>query len=110
LSRLRKIETITKTEVEAMTIHYDIETDGLYLEGIEKGREEGREEGRAVEATAKEREFTLKLWELQEFSLEKIAMLVGVTQQQVTDTIVNHLTETGNTKEEALAIVENYRP
>ena len=30
LSRLRKMELIVKTEVEAMTIHYDIETDGLF--------------------------------------------------------------------------------
>lgn len=28
-----------------MPITYDIETDGLYLQGIEKGREEGIEEG-----------------------------------------------------------------
>jgi hypothetical protein len=97
LSRLRKIETITKTEVEAMTIHYDIETDGLYLEGLEKG------------ITLKERDFTIKLWALQEFSLEKIAMLVGVTQQQVMDMIVTHLIETGKTQEEALEIVENYQ-
>ena len=39
LSRLRKMELIVKNQVEAMTIHYDIETDGLFLQGIEKGDE-----------------------------------------------------------------------
>ncbi len=46
LSRLRKLESETKKEAENMPIHYDIETDGLYIEGLKKGREEGREEGR----------------------------------------------------------------
>ena len=41
LSRLRKLEVITKTEIILMPIHYEIETDGLYLEGIEIGREQG---------------------------------------------------------------------
>ena len=37
------MELIVKTEVEAMTIHYDIETDGLFLKGIEEGIEKGIE-------------------------------------------------------------------
>jgi hypothetical protein len=40
LSRLRKMELIVKTEAEAMTIDYDIETDGLYLQGIETKEQE----------------------------------------------------------------------
>ncbi len=46
LSRLRKLEAFTQTIIDAMPITYDIETDGLYLKGIEKGRERGLEEGR----------------------------------------------------------------
>lgn len=37
LSRLRKIEELTIKIAEEMPIHYDIETDALYLRGIEKG-------------------------------------------------------------------------
>ncbi len=37
LSRLRNLESITKKQLEAMPITYDITKDGLYLEGMEKG-------------------------------------------------------------------------
>ena len=43
LSRLRKLEAETKKQATDMPIHYDIETDGLYLEGIEKGEKKGLE-------------------------------------------------------------------
>jgi hypothetical protein len=39
LSRLRKIEALTIKITEEMPIHYDIETDALYLRGTEKGIE-----------------------------------------------------------------------
>ena len=39
LSRLRKIEALTIKITEEMPIHYDIETDALYLKGTEKGKE-----------------------------------------------------------------------
>ena len=45
LSRLRKLEIPTKKEISSMPIHYEIEQDGLYLEGIEKGIEQGIEKG-----------------------------------------------------------------
>jgi len=70
-------------------------------EGIEKGREEG--------ISLKERDFTLNLWHLREISFEKIAFLVGVSEQQVADTIVAHLTEQGNTMTEALSVLIAYR-
>lgn len=79
-----------------MTIHYDIETDGLYLEGIEKG------------VSLKERDFTLNLWAAQEFSLPKIAMLVGVSVEEVRGTILAHLKEGGKTQDEAAFILEVY--
>ena len=43
LSRLRKIEALTIKITEEMPIHYDIETDALYLRGTEKGIEKGIE-------------------------------------------------------------------
>lgn len=45
LARLRKFETITQKQIEVMPIHYEIETDGLYLAGLEKGIEKGIEKG-----------------------------------------------------------------
>lgn len=44
LSRLRKIESLTIKITEEMPIHYDIETDSLYLKGTEKGIEKGKTE------------------------------------------------------------------
>jgi len=74
--------------------------------GIEKGREEGHEEGISL----KEQDFTLKLWALQEFTIEKITLLVGVTEQQVADTIIAYLTtEQRISKEAALAVLAAYR-
>ncbi|MEM0941667.1 MAG: hypothetical protein AAGI25_18050, partial [Bacteroidota bacterium] len=40
LSRLRNLETVIKRKVEAMPITYDITTDGLYKQGIERGIEQ----------------------------------------------------------------------
>jgi len=45
LSRLRKLETLTKKIVNDMPINYDIKTDGLYLEGHAQGHEQGIEQG-----------------------------------------------------------------
>jgi CRISPR/Cas system CMR subunit Cmr6 (Cas7 group RAMP superfamily) len=45
LSRLRKIEGLTIKIVEEMPVHFDIETDTLYLRGNEKGIEKGIEQG-----------------------------------------------------------------
>jgi hypothetical protein len=101
LSRLRKMELIVKTQVEAMTIHYDIETDGLYLQGIEEGIEEG--------AAIKERAFVQTLWSLQEFSLERIALMSGATLERVTQVILAHLQAEGLSEVEAEQSLETYR-
>jgi hypothetical protein len=97
LARLRKMELIVKTEVEAMTIHYDIETDGLYLEGIEKGTQ------------LKEREVILTQWSLQEFSLEKIALLSGSSLEQVITVIMEHLRVEGFSETAATQTLEAYQ-
>ena len=101
LSRLRKMELIVQTQVEAMTIHYDIETDGLYLQGIEEGIEEG--------AAIKERAFVQTLWSLQEFSLERIALMSGATLERVTQVILAHLQAEGLSEVEAEQSLETYR-
>ena len=45
LARLRKLVPLTKKLVSAMPIVFDITTDELYLEGLEKGLEKGLEQG-----------------------------------------------------------------
>ena len=45
LSRLRKIEDLTIKITQEMPIVYDIETDYLYKQGMEKGMEKGIEKG-----------------------------------------------------------------
>ncbi|MEL7123222.1 MAG: hypothetical protein AAFO07_27485 [Bacteroidota bacterium] len=45
LARLRKLEVLAEKLIFDMPIYYDVETDGLYLKGLEKGKKEGREEG-----------------------------------------------------------------
>lgn len=81
------MEVIVKNQVEAMTIHYDIETDGLFLQGIEQGIEQGAE--------LKEREVIKNLWTLQEFSLEKIALLSGTSLERVREVVLAHLQAAG---------------
>lgn len=97
LSRLRKMELIVKNQVEAMTIHYDIETDGLFLQGIEKGIE------------LEKQEFIHKLWLLQEFSLEKIALLVDASKEHVNEVLLAFLQGEGKTEMEAKAVLDDYR-
>lgn len=105
LSRLRKMELIVKTEVEAMTIHYDIETDGLFLKGIEEGIEKGIEQGIELEKQV----FVHKLWSLQEFSLEKIALLVDVSPERLLEILRAYLQAEGQTEAEALRTIEAYQ-
>jgi hypothetical protein len=105
LSRLRKMELIVKTEVEAMTIHYDIETDGLFLKGIEEGLERGIEEGIELEKQV----FVHKLWSLQEFSLEKIALMVDVSHERLLEILRAQLQAEGQTEAEAKLTIEAHQ-
>jgi len=41
-TKTRRFSVETKKEISAMPIHYDIETDALYLEGKEKGIEQNK--------------------------------------------------------------------
>ncbi len=44
LARIRNLEKIVSQKLTTMPILYDVEKDGLFLQGKEKGRQEGREE------------------------------------------------------------------
>ena len=109
LSRLRKMELIVQTQVEAMTIHYDIEIDGLYLQGIEKGIQEGIQEGIEEGAALKERQVILAQWSLQEFSLERIALMSGAALERVTQVILAQLQAEGLSEVEAEQSLEAYQ-
>jgi predicted transposase YdaD len=70
LSRLRRLDSITKTEIQAMPIHFEIEKDAFYLEGLEKGEKKGIEQHRY--------ESVVKMLQLGELTHEKIALIAGV--------------------------------
>ena len=71
LSRLRRIEALAIKITEEMPIHYDIETDALYLRGTAKGTEQGKE--------AKNYIFVTNLLLDTDFDDAKIARLADVT-------------------------------
>lgn len=79
LSRLRKLEVPTKKEIATMPIHYDIQNDGLYLEGIEKGMEKGIEKG----IEKQRRESVAQLLRNGSFTTAEVARLLGVSEQFV---------------------------
>lgn len=91
LSRLRKLHPISLKEIKAMPIHYDIETDELYLAGMEKGIEKGMEKGmekgleKGVEKGMElnQHETVVRLIQSGRFSDEEIAEFAGVTVEYV---------------------------
>jgi predicted transposase YdaD len=79
LSRLRKIEALTIKITEEMPVHYDIETDALYLRGTEKGIAKGRTEGRTEGIEAQSYISVTNLLLDTDFDDQRIARLVKVT-------------------------------
>lgn len=75
LSRLRKLQPIVLKEISLMPIKFDVETDELYLEGIEKGVEKGLEKHQHETVVAMLRDGVL--------AVEKIAEYAGVTVEYV---------------------------
>ena len=58
---------------------------------------------------ALQRECTLRLWEMQMFSFEKIADLVGLPEQEITDIVRSFLMEEGRTEAETEKVIQAYR-
>ena len=83
LSRLRKLEAQTKKEISAMPIHYEIETDALYLEGkeigLEQGLEQGREQGLEQGRVENKYETVVRMLRLRQFAREAIALAADVS-------------------------------
>jgi hypothetical protein len=102
------------TEIERETVYRFIQQlpDGLnrnvmstydmiQAEGIEKGIEQGTE--------LKEREVIKNLWSLQEFSLEKIALLSGTSLERVIEILSAHLQSEGLSEAVAAQTLEAYQ-
>ncbi|WP_353480631.1 hypothetical protein [Haliscomenobacter sp.] len=88
-----------------MTILYDIETDGLFLKGIEEGIEKGIKQGIELEKQV----FVYKHSSLQEFSLEKIALIVDISPERLLEMLLAYLQTEGQTKAEAIRTVEAHQ-
>jgi predicted transposase YdaD len=87
LSRLRKLQPIVTKEISLMPIQFDIQTDELYLEGIEKGIEKGIEQGieKGLEKGIEQQRHDTVVRGLRAgaLSLEMIANLAGVSLDYV---------------------------
>lgn len=64
---------------------------------------------KAQGAELKEREVVKNLWQLQEFSFEKIALLSGTNQEHVVEILLAHLQEEGLSEAAALQTLEAYQ-
>lgn len=78
-------------------------------QGIEIGESRGFEKGIEQGVELEKREFVQKLWSLQEFSVAKIALLVGLTVERVEELILDYLIVDGKSKPEALELIRLYR-
>ena len=74
-------------------------------QGLEQGLEQGIVEGIALE----KREFAKKLWSLQEFSFEKVAILVDLPLEDVRAIIKEILQDEGLSQEEAKLQLDSYQ-
>jgi hypothetical protein len=82
--------------------------DVVMEKGMEKGIEKGIEKGMEKGISLKEREVALNLWNLQALPLDKIALVTGISRDEVTDLITAFLLEQGKTKEEAALLITAY--
>ena len=92
-------------EQDLLTISNTVTTMGLREAILEDVKQQGIERG--IEQV--KLEVTLKLWLNYEFSLEKMAMLVGLPTERVQEHILSHLQSEGMTEEMALASIQTYQ-
>ncbi|MEO1513649.1 MAG: hypothetical protein AAFV95_01510 [Bacteroidota bacterium] len=88
LSRLRKLEDVVPKMINSMPIHYDIETDGLYIRGMKKGLAKGMEkeiENSRIRAEEKERSIIISLLQSGLLSPEQISEHLQVPLERVLD-------------------------
>jgi hypothetical protein len=78
---------------------------GLREAILEDVKKQGIEQGIELE----KQEFTLKLWALQEFSIEKIAILVDLPHERVIEIIAEFLKLEGPSESIAMQTIEMYQ-
>ena len=83
LSRLRKLHPISLKEIKAMPIHYDVESDELYLAGIEKGIEKGIELGVEKGVEKHQHETVVRMLKTNRFTDDEIAEFAGVSVEYI---------------------------
>lgn len=66
-----------------MPIHFEVEKDAFYLEGLEKGEKRGLEKGLEKGIEQHRYESVVKMLQLGELTREKIALIAGVTVEYV---------------------------
>ena len=79
LSKLRNLQKQTIQTITTMGWEYELETDIRYLQGVEKGTVKGIEQGIEQGKLVSNVEFVKKLLKDSDFSVRKIASMVGVT-------------------------------
>lgn len=77
--------------------------------GIELGESRGLEKGIEQGIKLKRREFTQKLWSLEELSFSKIALLVDLPLEQVEEMILDYLMSRGKSRPEAAELIQLHR-
>ena len=78
LSRLRKLDQETQHQINTMPIHYDIETDFLYQQGIEKGQEKSKKEA------------VINMLQMGKNTLYEITVILGVTEEFILNIAREH--------------------
>lgn len=98
------MELKVKTVIKVMPINYDIETDGLYLEGMVKGKVEGIKQGFEI----KEQQIVLNLWSLQDFSIKSMAAIAVINPERTRQIILNALQTQGLSEAEAIQAIATH--
>ncbi len=94
------MELKVKTVIKVMPIDYDIETDGLYLQGKVEGIKQERE--------IKEQQIMLNLWSSQEFPIVTMAKFAVITPERTRQIILNALQNQGLSEAEAIQAIATH--
>lgn len=111
---IKYIEPFTNSEIQAnfdqdlITLNQANIPMGIREAILDDVRKQGIKEGLEQGIELEKREFTLKLWTLQEFSIEKIALLVDLSTERVREIILEYLHSKGMSESDAQATLNAY--
>ena len=78
LSRLRKLEGVTRNGIKKMAITYDVSTDSLYQEGKREGKQEGIEQVFQVKQLLDVGKTEREISQITKLSLATVQRIVGI--------------------------------